>query len=49
MSETIQIIVAMTLFTIWIFAFIVAALDIFNLIFGRRLERRNKEKQEEVK
>lgn len=49
MSETIQTIVAMTLFTIWIFAFIVAALDIFNLIFGRRLERRNKEKQEEVK
>lgn len=44
MPETIQTIVAMTLFTIWIFGFIVAALDIFNLIFGRRLERRNKKK-----
>ena len=49
MPETIQTIVAIALFTIWVFAFIVAALDIFNLIFGRRLERRNKEKQEEVK
>lgn len=42
MPETIQTIVAMTLFTIWIFGFIVAALDIFNWLFDRWLERRYK-------
>lgn len=42
MSETTQIIVAMTLAITWLFAFIMIVLGIADWIFDRRLERRNK-------
>lgn len=44
MPIEIQIIVAMTLATTWLIAFIMTAMEISDWIFDRRLERWNKKK-----